>query len=41
MESFIGTAHVGGNSREAIHAVGMAAITNLLKHFDLEGGSAT
>jgi phosphoglycerate dehydrogenase-like enzyme len=40
MESFIGTAHVGGNSREAIHAVGMAAIANLRKHFDTAGGAA-
>jgi D-3-phosphoglycerate dehydrogenase len=39
MESFIGTAHVGGNSREAISAVGMAAIANLLKHFDKAGGT--
>lgn len=36
LETFIGTAHVGGNSREAIHAVGMAAITSLLKHFGME-----
>ena len=32
LDNFIGTAHVGGNSREAIHAVGMAAIHNLLAH---------
>jgi len=31
--AFIGTPHVGGNSREAIHAVGMAAIDNLVRHF--------
>ena len=36
METFIGTAHVGGNSREAIHAVGMAAVNNLLAHFGAE-----
>lgn len=35
LESFIGTAHVGGNSREAILAVGMAAIGNLLTHFGM------
>jgi phosphoglycerate dehydrogenase-like enzyme len=28
--SFIATPHVGGNSREAVHAVGMAAIRNLV-----------
>ncbi len=39
-ETFIGTAHVGGNSREAIHAVGMAAIANLLQHLGRAGGSA-
>ncbi len=35
MDNFIGTAHVGGNSKEAIHAVGTAAIDNLLKHFGM------
>ena len=46
METFIGTAHVGGNSREAIHAVGMAAVENLLEHFCMrkragsDGGAA-
>jgi D-3-phosphoglycerate dehydrogenase len=35
LENFIGTAHVGGNSREAIHAVGMAAVHNLIEHFGL------
>jgi D-3-phosphoglycerate dehydrogenase len=35
LDNFIGTAHVGGNSREAIHAVGTAAIENLLRHFAL------
>lgn len=40
LESFIGTAHIGGNSREAIHAVGMAAIENLLAHFGLADGGA-
>lgn len=39
-ETFIGTAHVGGNSREAIHAVGMAAISNLLAHYGLAGDAA-
>ncbi len=34
-DNFIGTAHVGGNSREAIHAVGTAAIDHLLKHYGL------
>lgn len=33
LESFIATPHVGGNSREAIAAVGTAAIDNLLRHF--------
>lgn len=33
LESFIGTAHIGGNSREAITAVGLAAIENLVAHF--------
>lgn len=33
LESFIATPHVGGNSREAIAAVGGAAIDNLLRHF--------
>lgn len=33
LESFIATPHVGGNSREAIAAVGAAAIDNLLRHF--------
>jgi phosphoglycerate dehydrogenase-like enzyme len=40
LETFIGTAHVGGNSREAIHAVGMAAVRNLLAHFGMAGGTA-
>ncbi len=30
--TFVGTPHIGGNSREAIHAVGMAAVTNLVAH---------
>jgi len=34
LPTFIGTAHVAGNSREAVHAVGMAAIRNLLAHFE-------
>ncbi len=34
LDNFIGTAHVGGNSREAVHAVGMAAINNLLAYFE-------
>ena len=38
LETFIGTAHVGGNSREAVHAVGMAAIRNLLEHLAGDGG---
>lgn len=33
LESFIATPHVGGNSREAIRAVGTAAIHNLLRHW--------
>jgi phosphoglycerate dehydrogenase-like enzyme len=40
LETFIGTAHVGGNSREAIHAVGMAAVRNLLAHFGMAGVAA-
>jgi D-3-phosphoglycerate dehydrogenase len=39
-ETFIGTPHVGGNSREAIHAVGMAAVTNLLAHLGMTGAAA-
>lgn len=38
MEGFAGTTHVGGNSREAIRAVGMAAIENLLAHFGEQPG---
>lgn len=34
-ETFIGTAHVAGNSREAIRAVGAAAVENLARHFGL------
>jgi len=30
LDSFIATPHVGGNSREAIHAVGLAAVANLV-----------
>jgi D-3-phosphoglycerate dehydrogenase len=37
LDNFIATAHVGGNSREAIHAVGMAAVNNLLSHFGTAG----
>jgi D-3-phosphoglycerate dehydrogenase len=33
LENFIGTAHIGGNSREAIRAVGLAAVDNLLRYF--------
>jgi phosphoglycerate dehydrogenase-like enzyme len=40
LDNFIGTAHIGGNSQEAIHAVGMAAVTNLLKHFGLSAAGA-
>jgi D-3-phosphoglycerate dehydrogenase len=34
-DHFVATAHVGGNSREAIHAVGLAAIRNLVRHLGL------
>lgn len=32
-DMFVGTPHVGGNSREAVHAVGTAAVHNLIAHF--------
>ena len=37
LDNFIGTAHVGGNSQEAVQAVGMAAIRNLLDYFRIGG----
>lgn len=39
-DGFIGTAHVGGNSREAVLAVGTAAIANLLAHLGMAEGAA-
>jgi D-3-phosphoglycerate dehydrogenase len=40
LDNFIGTAHVGGNSREAITAVGLAAVENLVAHYQRRGESA-
>ncbi len=40
LENFIGTAHIAGNSREAIAAVGRAAIANLVSYLSAPGGPA-